>query len=65
MAGLGIGLYVARTLVEQHGGEISAASVGPGHGATFTVRLPELSPLFRDPPAASAVDAPGGVPATT
>jgi len=53
VAGLGVGLYVARTLVEQHGGVISAASVGPGHGATFTVRLPELSPLFREaqPPA--------------
>src|SRR5678815_844390 len=51
VAGLGVGLYVARTLVEQHGGEISAASVGPGHGATFTVRLPELSPLFREAPA--------------
>ena len=50
VAGLGVGLYVARTLVEQHGGEISAASVGPGHGATFTVRLPELSPLFRETP---------------
>jgi signal transduction histidine kinase len=55
VAGLGVGLYVARTLVEQHGGEISAASVGPGHGATFTVRLPELSPLFREGPAGATV----------
>jgi signal transduction histidine kinase len=47
--GLGVGLYVARTLVEQHGGEISVNSVGKGQGATFTVRLPELSPLFREP----------------
>ena len=45
--GLGVGLYVARTLVEQHGGEISVESGGPGAGATFTVRLPELSPLLR------------------
>lgn len=57
VAGLGVGLYVARTLVEQHGGEISAASVGPGHGATFTVRLPELSPLFREAPSGGAGEA--------
>jgi signal transduction histidine kinase len=44
--GLGVGLYVARTLVEQHGGEISVDSNGSGQGATFTVRLPELSPLL-------------------
>jgi signal transduction histidine kinase len=50
--GLGVGLYVARTLVEQHGGEISVTSVGKGQGSTFTVRLPELSPLFRESPAA-------------
>jgi signal transduction histidine kinase len=54
--GLGVGLYVARTLVEQHGGEISVSSVGKGQGSTFTVRLPELSPLFREPsPESSSV----------
>ncbi len=37
--GLGIGLYIARTLVEAHGGQISAAS-NPGHGSTFTISLP-------------------------
>jgi len=46
--GLGVGLYVARTLVEQHGGEIGVTSVGKGQGTTFTVRLPELSPLFQE-----------------
>ena len=45
--GLGVGLYVARTLVEQHGGEITVESSGTHQGATFTVRLPELSPLLQ------------------
>ena len=38
--GLGLGLSIARHLVELHGGTITAASDGPGHGATFTVTLP-------------------------
>jgi PAS domain S-box-containing protein len=38
--GLGLGLSIARELVELHGGSISATSAGPGYGATFTVRLP-------------------------
>lgn len=38
--GLGIGLTVARKLVEMHGGAIAASSPGVGQGSTFTVRLP-------------------------
>lgn len=40
--GLGLGLAIARELVEMHGGTIHAASDGEGKGSTFTVRLPLL-----------------------
>jgi two-component system sensor histidine kinase ChvG len=39
--GSGIGLVLSRSLVEAHGGSLIASSL-PGHGATFTVRLPLL-----------------------
>lgn len=38
--GSGIGLSVAKALVEAHGGGINASSAGRGTGAAFTVRLP-------------------------
>ena len=38
--GLGLGLAIARHLVELHGGTIQAESQGEGLGATFTVKLP-------------------------
>ena len=38
--GLGLGLPIAKQLVELHGGTIDAASGGPGKGTTFRVRLP-------------------------
>ncbi len=42
--GLGLGLAIARYIVELHNGTIHADSVGEGQGTTFTVRLP----LFQD-----------------
>ena len=38
--GLGLGLYIARAIVERHGGTIEAKSDGPGSGLTVTVSLP-------------------------
>ncbi len=42
-AGLGLGLSIARHIVELHGGEIHATSAGAGRGAQFTLRFPLLA----------------------
>ncbi|MDH3601251.1 MAG: PAS domain S-box protein [Candidatus Tectomicrobia bacterium] len=55
--GLGIGLTLVRRLVEQHGGSISASSVGVGHGSEFVVRLPLV-----EAPASAAPEAEGQTP---
>ncbi|MER6241666.1 hybrid sensor histidine kinase/response regulator [Streptomyces griseorubiginosus] len=52
--GLGLGLAVARTVVELHQGRIGAHSDGPGKGATFTVALPVLASAVPRPPRPAA-----------
>jgi PAS domain S-box-containing protein len=41
--GLGIGLSLVRSLVEMHGGHVTAHSAGPGLGSEFVVRLPSVA----------------------
>ncbi len=52
--GLGLGLAIARQIVELHGGTISAESAGENQGATFTVRLPLFRP--NSPPRSRSTD---------
>ena len=51
--GLGIGLALARRLVEMHGGRIDVRSDGPGHGTEFVIRQPLSSATPRDTAAAT------------
>ncbi|HEY2384511.1 MAG TPA: ATP-binding protein [Terriglobia bacterium] len=51
--GLGMGLAIAKAIVELHGGTITGTSEGEGKGATFTVHLP-LMPISREFPAERA-----------
>jgi signal transduction histidine kinase/ActR/RegA family two-component response regulator len=47
--GLGLGLAIVRSLVEMHGGQVSARSEGPGKGSEFIVRLPWVEAAAGDP----------------
>jgi signal transduction histidine kinase len=40
--GTGLGLYIVRNIVRDHGGSVWATSSGPGRGSVFSVRLPRL-----------------------
>jgi PAS domain S-box-containing protein len=58
-SGLGIGLNLARALVEQHGGRLTAHSDGPGRGSCFVMQLP-MRQSTPEPPAADTPAAGGG-----
>jgi signal transduction histidine kinase/ActR/RegA family two-component response regulator len=61
--GLGIGLSIAKSLIERHEGTLAVSSEGRGKGAEFTIRLPTLTEApesvqhtpSREAPAAAAV----------
>ncbi len=54
--GLGLGLAIARHLVEIHGGSIQAESPGKGHGSSFTITLPLLDSKSRAESEQTAVE---------
>jgi PAS domain S-box-containing protein len=59
--GLGIGLTLAKELVEMHGGLLEALSTGAGQGSTFTIWLPALC----DTPHMVNQEAPAASPASS
>ncbi len=56
-SGLGLGLSIARHVMELHGGSIEARSDGVGCGATFVLRLPRLTGAAAAPAALSSLGA--------
>ncbi len=47
--GTGLGLYIVRNIVKDHGGKVWAVSPGPGRGSTFSVRMPRLTRYWSGP----------------
>ena len=56
--GTGLGLFITRAIVRQHGGDVTAQSYGIGQGTTITVHLPLLMPSRRRAVALAPLPAP-------
>jgi PAS domain S-box-containing protein len=59
--GLGIGLFLVKTLVQMHGGSVSAQSDGAGKGTLFTVTLPASDSRMPEPREAASTLKPGAL----
>lgn len=60
--GIGLGLAIVRSIVDLHGGRVTAHSDGPGKGATFTIMLPALPAEALTATEARPPDASGATP---
>jgi signal transduction histidine kinase/CheY-like chemotaxis protein len=56
--GLGIGLTLVRSIIEMHGGTVTAESDGPGAGSEFTVKLPASRDIAAVPPRSEVTNPP-------
>jgi CheY-like chemotaxis protein len=61
-SGLGLGLWIARSVIDLHGGDISATSAGLGKGSRFTVRLPVVPAPITSAPEPDVVEKPVNQP---